>query len=152
MDKFDQSILQLLAQNARTTVSELATQVHLSRSAVSERIKKLEQQGIIRGYQLVLGPLGRADAETPQPAAISAYLEIQHTAASCQQLVPVLLQIPEILSCRGISGEVDLMLYLEAGSMARLHQIREQIDAMPEVQRVRTHMVLSEWFNRPHQR
>ncbi len=152
MDKFDQSIVQLLQQNARMPVSELAAQVHLSRSAVSERIKKLEQQGVIRGYQLVLGPAGHADAETPQPAAISAYLEIQHTAASCQQLVPVLWQIPEILSCRGISGEVDLMLYLEVNSMARLHQIREQIDAMPEVQRVRTHMVLSEWFNRPHQR
>ncbi len=53
MDKFDQAIINLLRQNARQSVSFIAEQVNLSRSAVSDRIKKLEQTGIIRGYQVL---------------------------------------------------------------------------------------------------
>lgn len=147
MDKFDQMILQQLQQNARITVSELADQVHLSRSAVTARIKKLEQQGVIAGYQVLLG---RHRSPLQADNGVRAYLAVQHTAASCQQLVPLLQQIPEVKSCHGISGEIDLMLYLEAASVARLHQIREQLDALPLVSQVRTHLVLSEWFNRQH--
>lgn len=159
MDKFDQLILQQLQQNARISVSELASLVHLSRSAVTARIKKLEQQGIIAGYQVLVGAakktaqntaIAQGSAQDTAQDLVRAYLAVQHTAASCQQLVPLLQQIPEVKSCHGISGEIDLMLYLETSSVSRLHQIREQLDALPLVSQVRTHLVLSEWFNRQH--
>ncbi len=138
MDKFDQQILQQLRQNARQSVSDIAATVHLSRSAVTERIRKLEQQKVILGYQVVL----RAAAETK----VRAYFELQHKAARCQELIPFLRSFSELKSCHGISGEVDLMLFVEADSMERLHQIREQIDAHPDIVRIRTHMVMSQWF------
>lgn len=138
MDKFDQQILQQLRQNARQSVSDIATAVHLSRSAVTERIRKLEQQKVILGYQVVL----RAATE----ARVRAYFELQHKAARCQELIPFLRSFSELKSCHGISGEVDLMLFVEADSMERLHQIREQIDAHPDIIRIRTHMVMSQWF------
>ena len=139
MDKFDQQILQQLQHNARQSVSDIAAAVHLSRSAVAERIRKLEQQKVILKYQVVLPP--------PVAAEVRAYLELQHKAARCLDLVPYLQTIAEIKSCHGISGEVDLMLFVEAESMARLHQIREQIDAHPDIVRVRTHMIMSQWFD-----
>ena len=138
MDKFDQQILQQLRQNARQSVSDIAAAVHLSRSAVTERIRKLEQQKVILGYQVVL----RAATE----AKVRAYFELQHKAARCQELIPFLRSFSELKSCHGISGEVDLMLFVEADSMERLHQIREQIDAHPDIIRIRTHMVMSQWF------
>ncbi|MDZ7868249.1 MAG: Lrp/AsnC family transcriptional regulator [Rheinheimera sp.] len=138
MDKFDQQILQQLRQNARQSVSNIAAAVHLSRSAVTERIRKLEQQKVILGYQVVL----RAATE----AKVRAYFELQHKAARCQELIPFLRSFSELKSCHGISGEVDLMLFVEADSMERLHQIREQIDAHPDILRIRTHMVMSQWF------
>ncbi|MFC0049669.1 Lrp/AsnC family transcriptional regulator [Rheinheimera tilapiae] len=138
MDKFDQQILQQLRQNARQSVSDIAAAVHLSRSAVTERIRKLEQQKVILGYQVVLG--------AATEAKVRAYFELQHKAARCQELIPFLRSFSELKSCHGISGEVDLMLFVEADSMERLHQIREQIDAHPDIVRIRTHMVMSQWF------
>lgn len=139
MDKFDQLIIDQLLQDARRPIAHIAQAVNLSRSAVSERIKRLEQQGIIRGYQLLLGP-------EPQQSVIAAYFEVQHKSARCADLVPWLRQYSEIKRCNGISGEVDLMIYLEAASMSRLHQIREELDAHPDIVRERTHMVLSHWI------
>jgi len=138
VDKFDQQILQLLRQNARQSVSDIAAAVHLSRSAVTERIRKLEQQKVILGYQVVL--------RSPMEAKVRAYFELQHKAARCQELIPFLRSFSELKTCHGISGEVDLMLFVEADSMERLHQIREQIDAHPDIVRIRTHMILSQWF------
>lgn len=139
MDKFDQQILQQLRQNARQSVSDIAAAVHLSRSAVTERIRKLEQQKVILGYQVVV----QSGAE----AKVRAYFELQHKAARCQELIPFLRSFAELKSCHGISGEVDLMLFVEADSMARIHQIREQIDAHPDIVRIKTHMVMSQWFS-----
>lgn len=139
MDKFDQRIIEQLQQDVRRPVAHIAQAVNLSRSAVRERIKRLEQQGVIQGYQLVLG-------QTNQQPVIAAYFEVQHKSARCADLIPWLRQYSEIKRCNGISGDVDLMIYLEAASMPRLHQIREELDAHPDVVRVRTHMVLSHWI------
>jgi DNA-binding Lrp family transcriptional regulator len=54
LDKFDKQIIAELKKNARQSVSAIADTVSLSRSAVTERIKKLEQNGVIRGYQVLL--------------------------------------------------------------------------------------------------
>lgn len=54
LDKFDKAIINELRHNARQSISFIAEQVNLSRSAVTERIKKLEQTGVIRGYQVLL--------------------------------------------------------------------------------------------------
>ena len=54
MDKFDKAIINELRQDARQSISTIADRVSLSRSAVTERIKKLETSGVIRGYQVLL--------------------------------------------------------------------------------------------------
>lgn len=140
LDKFDQLIIQALLQDARQPVSAIAEQISLSRSAVAERLKRLEASGDIRGYQVLLG---RHDS---QPVA--AYFEIQHNSARCADVIPDLQAIAEVKRCHGISGDTDLMVYVEAGSVARLHQIREQLDAHPAILRIKTHIVLSEWLER----
>ena len=70
MDKFDKAIINELRQDARQSISTIADRVSLSRSAVTERIKKLETSGVIRGYQVLLSE--------SQKQGVSAYFEIQH--------------------------------------------------------------------------
>ena len=139
MDKFDQAIMKQLRENARISASELAQKVNLSRSAVSERIKKLERQGIIKGYQVILSE--------SQKEGVQAYFEIQHKCARCAEVVPIFRQFPEIISCHGITGDMDLLVYVKADSMRRIHEIREFIDHQPDIVKIKTHVVLSEWID-----
>ena len=80
MDKFDHAIIAQLRQNARASVSAIADEIGLSRSAVTERIKKLESSNVIRGYQVMLSE--------SQKEGVAAYLEIQHKRARCTDVVP----------------------------------------------------------------
>lgn len=139
MDKFDTAIINCLRQNARQSVSHIAEQVSLSRSAIAERIKKLEQSGVIRGYQVLLSE--------SQKEGVSAYFEIQHQCSHCADVVHVFQAIPEVITCRGISGDMDLLVYVQTPSMRRLHEIREYIDAHSDITKIKTHIVMSEWIN-----
>jgi len=139
LDKFDNAIITELRQNARQSISHIADVVSLSRSAVSERIKKLEQSGIIRGYQVLLSE--------SQKEGVSAYFEIQHKCPRCADVVHVFQSIPEVVTCRGITGDMDLLVYVQANSMKRLHEIREYIDAQTDIIKIKTHVVMSEWID-----
>ncbi len=140
MDHFDEKIIAALKENARQSVSAIAEQVNLSRSAVSERIKRLEEQGEILGYQVLTAQKLSSNHQ------LKAYFQISHGGFKCRPLVAFLMQYPEVKLCHGISGEVDLLVYLEVDSMQRIHDILAELDdRLPEKARVTTHMVLREW-------
>jgi Lrp/AsnC family transcriptional regulator, leucine-responsive regulatory protein len=139
LDKFDQLIINTLRQDARQSLSNIAEAVNLSRSAVTQRLKRLEQSGVIRGYQVLLSE--------SQKEGVSAYFEIQHQCPRCADIVQVFQSIPEVITCQGITGDMDLLVYVRAPSMRRLHEIREFIDAQNDIVKIKTHVVLSEWIN-----
>jgi len=139
VDKFDQIIIAQLRKNARESISNIATAVSLSRSAVSERIKKLEDSGIIRGYQVMLSE--------SQKEGVSVYFEIQHQCAKCSEVVPIFSLIPEVITCNGITGDMDLLVYVKADSMRRIHEIREFLDRQKNIIKIKTHVVMSEWID-----
>jgi Lrp/AsnC family leucine-responsive transcriptional regulator len=99
----------------------------------------LEQSGEILGYQVILAKKANT--------GVAAYFDIQHNSARCADVIPVLNAIPEVRRCHGISGETDLIVFVQADSVARLHQIREHLDAHPAIVRIKTHIVLSEWIS-----
>ncbi|MEH6533343.1 MAG: Lrp/AsnC family transcriptional regulator [Photobacterium frigidiphilum] len=138
LDKFDQAIIAELRKNARQSVSAIAEAVNLSRPAVTERIKKLEQTGTIRGYQVLLSE--------SQKEGVSAYFEIRHQCARCVDVVDVFKSLPEVQSCHGVSGDMDLLVFVKADSIQRLHQIRETLDAHIDIVKIKTHVVMSEWL------
>ena len=140
MDGFDQKIIAALRQNARQSVSSIAEQVNLSRSAVSERIKRMEEQGDILGYRVLTAP------QSDLASQVKAYFEIRQGGYKCAPLVQLLLQFPEIKHCHGTSGEVDLLVYLEVPNMQRLHEILSEIDCQfPKNAKITTHVVMQEW-------
>ena len=139
MDKFDQAIIAELRNNARASISYIAEQVNLSRSSVSERIKKLENNGVIRGYQVILSE--------SQHEGVSVYFEIQHQCGRCSEIVPLFINIPEVITCNGISGDMDLLVYVNARSMQRVHEIREYLDNQADIVKIKTHVVMSKWID-----
>lgn len=140
MDSFDQKIIAALRENARQSISAIAEQVSLSRPAVSERIKRLEEQGEIIGYQVLTA------TQSDSSELLRAYFEIKHGGYKCRPLVQLVMQYPEVKYCHGISGEVDLIVYIEFADMQRLHEILAEIDnELPEGAKIVTHMVLQTW-------
>jgi len=139
MDKFDEAIIGELRKNARVSVSHIAEQVSLSRSSVSERIKKLEHTGVIRGYQVILSE--------SQQEGVCVYFEIQHQCGRCSEIIPVFQNIPEVVTCNGITGDMDLLVYVNARSMQRIHEIREYLDNIEEIVKIKTHVVMSKWID-----
>lgn len=137
MDKFDQRIIALLCADARLTVTEVARQVNLSRSAVSERIRQLEASGVIQGYH--------ARIAEPTTVVVKAYLELFYKGGRCEQYVERMRAFPEVRRCSGISGETDMLIHLEAASMERLAEVRGEIENLPGVFKVKTHMVVKDW-------
>lgn len=145
MDKFDHQIIEILKRNARSSVSDIARQVNLSRSAVTARIAKLEQEKVILGYHAQL-----ADKQIDAPK-IQAYLALKFDMSSttqyCETYAEKIYQIDGVKWCHAISGETDMMLFVEVPTMQRLNQVRDELQTIPELRHLMTHTVLTEFFN-----
>lgn len=120
IDQYDQKILQLLQQEARMSHAEIGRQVHLSQPAVSERIKRLEQQQIIRGY--------RADINVKALGyEITAMIRL-----STQQGRPYAQYVancPEIIDCYTVTGEDGAVMRVLATDVEHLQRIINQLNA-----------------------
>ena len=136
LDSFDQKILALLVGDARLSVSDIARQVNLSRSAVTDRIKRLEESRTITGYH--------AKLNQSVDTLVTAYFSITFSPLCCDLISGLMKDIPEIKMAHSISGDVDLIVFVEAANMTRLNEIRSLMDAWPNVQRIMTHTVLAD--------
>lgn len=144
MDQFDSKIVAILKDNARMSVSDIARQVNLSRSAVTARIQKLENEGVILGYHANVRQSG-------QSSLIKAYLALKFDTSSstkfCESYAAKIYQIDGVKWSHAISGETDMMLYVETPTMESLNDIRNQLHRFPELRHLTTHTVLTEFFN-----
>ena len=94
MDDLDHKILQLLAENARMPVKDIAQRVSLTSPAVSSRIHRLEQEGVIGGYTVVLR---HPDA----PARVEALISVLVDAATRASFLTMIEQEPQVLRVTG---------------------------------------------------
>ena len=104
LDTIDVRILEVLQDNARVSISELSKQVNLSLSAVSERLKKLENSNIIEQYTTVLNP---AAMEKDLSAIMMISMEDPSDTVEFTRLVQ---EQNEILECHYITGTYDYVL------------------------------------------
>lgn len=120
LDSVDEKILSALAENARITTAALARQVGLSAPSVSERMKRLEEAGVIEGYTITINPasLGRP---------ISAWLRIRPTPGSYKKVMEIIIAIPEIVECDRITGDDCFVARTHVGSMQELEQVIDQL-------------------------
>jgi DNA-binding Lrp family transcriptional regulator len=135
LDEKDRILVAALRKNARESLVGLARSVGLSRSATQERMRRLEREGIIRGYTVAL-------ASEHDPAVRAMIAVTFEPGFRCGQVVPRLAGIPEITACHSLAGSIDLMVMVACNSNAALDRIRDAVAAAPGVATAITHIVL----------
>ena len=135
IDGIDEQILMILQNDARISNAEIARQIGLAPSAVLERIRKLEDRGVIRGYRTEI-----------DPHAIEFGLTVFVTVKTSEcgsDAEEALTAIPEVLEVHDVAGEDCFMLKIrtkDTDALGRL--LREKIKTIPSVSGTRTTVVL----------
>jgi len=106
-------ILRLLQQNAKITVREIAGKIHLSTTPVHERIKRMEDAGVITQYAALVN-----HAKVNKGLMVICYISLkEHSKKSGAKFIKAINELNEVIECYNISGEFDFMLKVVAESM-----------------------------------
>ena len=119
LDRIDRMILDILQNEGRIAISELASRVNLSTTPCSERAKRLEREGIIMGYHARLNPK-HLDRN------LLVFLEISLSAKSgdvFEQVAKDLMEIPEVQECHLISGDFDYLVKARLKEMSAYRRL-----------------------------
>lgn len=136
LDKTDREILKLLQQNARITIKEISEKIHLSTTPVHERIKRMEESGVIKQYVTLVDP-----AKVKKGLMVIVYVSLrQHSKTSGAKFIKTMLEMDEVIECLTISGQFDFMLKVVAENMDAYYDFHvnrlSQVENMGQVQSV----------------
>jgi DNA-binding Lrp family transcriptional regulator len=107
LDEKDQAILAELTADARSSIREVSRRVGLSPNSVTERIQRMEQTGVLRGYHALRDP-----AALGFPLFAMVGIQLIHGGTDLHSTIERLLQIPEVRAVHLLAGEWDLMVEL----------------------------------------
>ena len=133
LDGVGWKLLTLLQEHARSSYSELGREVGLSAPAVAERMRKLEEAGIITGYHAAVR---WERAGWP----ITALVRLSGISSEAPHVAGLIAETPEVLACHRVTGEDSYILTVVAVSTLHLEQI---VDRLIPYGRVTTSLVLS---------
>lgn len=143
MEGTDHQILALLAQDGRMSYTDIGRETGLSTSAAQQRVRRLEQRGIIAGYQAVIDPnaLGRT---------LTAFIQLRPLDPAADEAVPEHIDaMPEIVSCYSVAGDASYLIKVHVSDTRELDMLLTRIRNHANVVTV-TQVVLTTHFqNRP---
>lgn len=119
LDDADYMILEILQKDGRITFSDLADQVNLSRSAVRERIKNMEDSGIIRGFTAII------DAKAYEKFA-SVYMDIEVEPMKLKHVAQDLMKLKEIAIVSQHTGSAGLHVHAYIDSVDKVSKYLEE--------------------------
>jgi Lrp/AsnC family transcriptional regulator, leucine-responsive regulatory protein len=138
LDSTGRKILSLLQQQARLPFSQIGQQIGLSGPAVAERVRRMEEDGLIKGYHAEIDP----DAAG---LPIRAFIRLQTSPERYPRLIKTLEEIPEVLEANHVTGEDAFYLRVAAESMEALEQVIGRLSPFGSTS---TAMILSTPINR----
>ncbi len=113
LDEKDRLILKLLQENAKITVREIAAKIHLSTTPVHDRIKRMEDDGVILQYATLVN-----HAKVRKGLMVICYISLkEHNKRSGAKFIKTINELSEVIECYNISGEFDFMLKVVTESM-----------------------------------
>ncbi|TCL37675.1 Lrp/AsnC family leucine-responsive transcriptional regulator [Anaerospora hongkongensis] len=137
MNSNDLKIIEQLMRHARTTWAELGALLGLSAPAAADRVRKLEETGVIKGYAALINP---DEIGCGLAAMIAVTLERPEVRSDFLRLV---MNLAEVLECHHIAGEQDYMIKVRCSGTRDLERlISEEIKALPGI-KTRTTVILS---------
>ncbi|ASC64414.1 Lrp/AsnC family transcriptional regulator [Achromobacter denitrificans] len=120
MDTLDQNLLGLLRANARLSVATLAKKLDVSRGTIDNRIRKLEERGLILGYTVRLRP----DVETED---IVAWMSIAVEGHETRKIVNLLMGEPSVAGLHDTNGRWDLLAELRVPTIDELSEVLDRL-------------------------
>ncbi len=146
LDEIDLQILRLLRQDGRMSHAAIAKAVRLSGPAVHERVRKLEQHGVIAGYCAVLDP---DLLDRPHVAFVLVTLSEGNEFASDDPIVARICDEPDVLEFHRIAGEDCYLIKIRTSTNKAMERLLRRIRSIRGVARTRTTIVLSTELERP---
>jgi DNA-binding Lrp family transcriptional regulator len=134
--KNEQELINLLKENSRRSVSDLAKNLGLSRATVQQGIERLERKGIIQGYTVKINP-------HYQQQQVSAYIMISIISQKTPNIVRQIQKHPQLDMLCTISGQYDLMAMVTESTTEALDRAIDSIAALDGVEKTLSHIVLS---------
>ena len=120
MDSTDLKLIGLLRQDARASVAALAKKLGVSRGTVTNRIRKLEDEGVVVGYTVRLRPV-------VQTIRIAAWMSITVEGNQTRAVISTLLGEPGVAALHDTNGRWDLLAELRAGNLGELAEVLERV-------------------------
>lgn len=139
----DKMILQLLHENARRSLTEIAALVGLSRPTVRHHIDKLVREKVIRRFTIEVD-----SQDESRPRGVRAIFELRLRRNVCGKVYASISHWSELVSCWSTSGSVDMRVLVEAADQTILEDLRDRLARHPEVASLTTTMVLKTWCER----
>eukprot|EP01036_Dinobryon_divergens_P038020 gene38020-49831_t len=141
MDDLDEHLLARLRENARAPVAELARALGLSRTTIQSRLAKLERSGVIAGYSVRLsGAYGAA--------RVHAFIMLTVEPKQASAVTAALKRMSGVRRLQSVSGPFDLIATVEAGDVAEMDAVIDEIGSVTGVERTNSSIVLSTKFDR----
>lgn len=136
LDKKDLAILKLLQENARVTVKEISEKIHLSTTPVHDRIKRMEESGVIKQYVTLLD-----HSKVKKGLIVICYVSLkEHSKNAGNKFIKTIHELNEVTECYNISGEFDFMLKVICEDMNAYYDFHvnklSQIENMGHVQSI----------------
>jgi Lrp/AsnC family leucine-responsive transcriptional regulator len=135
-DARDLAILRVLQRNARATIGEIAREVHLSTTPTYDRIRRMEQHGLIRQYAALVDR-----SRVNRGLMVICYVSLkEHNKKAGTKFIQSIMAMPDVVECYSISGEFDFMLKVLAENMEQYYDFHvnrlSQADNVGHIQSV----------------
>ena len=139
IDKVDHKILEILQNTGRDSASHIATEIGMSVPAVSERIHKLEESGIISGYEAIVDPK-KVGLDV---AAIITL--VSESSRNFDEIVRLANETQEVVQCFTTTGAGSHLLIVNTENSESLEWLLREIQSWPGVLRTETQLILSSY-------
>ena len=116
LDAVNIRLLEELQRDPRVTMSELGRRIGMSSPAVTERVRRLEEAGVIQGYRLELNPAALG-------LPVAAYIRIRPNSGQLPRIAELARQIPEVVECHRVTGEDCFVLKVHIPAIDQLDRI-----------------------------
>ena len=139
LDEIDIKILEYLQRDGRETASKIAEKLNLTVPTITERIKRLQESSVIKGFQAIIDP---KSVSLDVSAVITV---ISSSSNNYQQVVNNAIDCPEIIQCFSTTGMGSLLLWVSTKNSQSLEELLRKIQSWPDVTRTETQVILSSY-------
>ena len=139
LDDIDKKILKWLQKDGRETASKIAEKLNLTVPTITERIRKLQEASIIKGFQAIINPklisLDVSAIITIVTSSTEKYQEVIDNAVECS----------EVIQCFSTTGMGSMTLWVATKNSHSLEDLLRKIQSWPDVTRTETQVILSSY-------